>query len=91
MGAKIEGAGSDIITIHGVERLHGADYTVMPDRIETGTFLVAAAVTGGKCALRNVRPDTLDAVLSKLREAGAVVEVGRTGSKSGPWPVCSSR
>ena len=76
MGAKISGAGSDVITIEGVERLHGARYSVMPDRIETGTFLVAAAVTGGDVRLTGARPDTLDAVLDKLREAGVHIETG---------------
>jgi UDP-N-acetylglucosamine 1-carboxyvinyltransferase len=74
MGAKIENAGSDVITVHGVDRLHGADYRVMPDRIEAGTFLVAAAATGGKVLLKDVRSDILDAVLEKLREAGARIE-----------------
>ncbi|MDD5330637.1 MAG: UDP-N-acetylglucosamine 1-carboxyvinyltransferase [Sulfuricella sp.] len=74
MGAKIEGAGGDVITVHGVETLHGASYRVMPDRIEAGTFLVAAAATGGKVRLRDTRSDILDAVLEKLREAGARVE-----------------
>ncbi|BAN34431.1 UDP-N-acetylglucosamine 1-carboxyvinyltransferase [Sulfuricella denitrificans skB26] len=76
MGAKIENAGSDVITVHGVDRLHGADYRVMPDRIEAGTFLVAVAATGGKVLLKDVRPDILDAVLEKLREAGARIECG---------------
>jgi len=76
MGAKIEGAGSDVITIHGVDKLHGADYSVMADRIETGTFLVAAAMTGGRVGVTHTQPDTLEAVVSKLREAGAKVEVG---------------
>src|SRR6185295_4982257 len=76
MGAKIQGAGTDTITIEGVERLHGAQHTVMPDRIETGTFLVAAAATGGSVTLRNVRPQILEAVLDKLREAGAKVTTG---------------
>jgi len=76
MGAKIEGAGSDIITIHGVKKLHGADYSVMADRIETGTFLVAAAMTGGRVRATHAQPDTLDAVISKLRDAGAKVETG---------------
>ena len=76
MGAKIDGAGTDTITVEGVERLHGAQHTVMPDRIETGTFLVAAAATGGSVTLRNVRPQILDAVLDKLREAGAHVTTG---------------
>ena len=77
MGARVRGAGSDVITIEGVERLHGARYRVMPDRIETGTFLAAAAATGGSIRLTGARPDTLDSVLEKLREAGAVVETGR--------------
>ena len=76
MGAKIEGAGSDVITVHGVDKLHGADYSVMADRIETGTFLVAAAMTGGRVRATHTQPDTLDAVIAKLREAGAKVSVG---------------
>ena len=76
MGAKISGAGSDVITVEGVERLGGARYSVMPDRIETGTFLVAAAATGGDVRVTGARPDTLDAVLGKLREAGATIEAG---------------
>ena len=76
MGAKIRGAGTDVITIEGVTRLHGTRYQVMPDRIETGTFLVAAAATGGEVTLRGARPDILDAVLDKLREAGARVSTG---------------
>jgi UDP-N-acetylglucosamine 1-carboxyvinyltransferase len=76
MGAKIHGVGSDIITIEGVETLHGATYRVMPDRIETGTFLVAAAASGGEICLRETRTDTLDAVLDKLMEAGAAIESG---------------
>jgi len=76
MGARIRGAGSDVITIEGVERLHGTRYAVMPDRIETGTFLVAAAATGGQVKLRDARPDVLDAVLDKLREAGTHITTG---------------
>jgi len=76
MGAKIRGAGTDEITIEGVERLHGAAHDVIPDRIETGTFLVAAAMTGGAVRLRHSRPDLLQAVLDKLREAGATIETG---------------
>jgi len=83
MGARIQGAGSDIITVEGVERLHGARYRVMPDRIETGTFLAAAAATGGEVTLRAVRPDILDAVLEKLREAGAKIETGPDWIKLG--------
>ncbi len=75
MGAKIYGAGSDIMEIEGVESLsaNGLHYRILPDRIETGTYLVAAAMTGGRVKLKNTRPDLLDAVLAKLREAGAVI------------------
>ncbi|MBI3042488.1 MAG: UDP-N-acetylglucosamine 1-carboxyvinyltransferase [Betaproteobacteria bacterium] len=76
MGARVRGAGSDVITVEGVERLHGARYRVMPDRIEIGTFLVAAAATGGGIKLTGARPDILDAVLEKLRESGAMIETG---------------
>ena len=76
MGANIKGAGSDTITVEGVDKLHGAHHRVMPDRIETGTFLVAAAVTGGSVRVTGARPGTLDAVLDKLREAGVTVETG---------------
>ena len=75
MGAKIEGAGSDTITITGVETLHGATHKIMADRIETGTYLVAAAMTQGQIKLLGTRADTLDAVLEKLREAGAQIDV----------------
>ena len=71
MGAKIEGAGSHTIVITGVDRLHGAAHRIMPDRIESGTFLVAAAATGGSIVLRDTRADILDSVLEKLVEAGA--------------------
>ncbi|MBK1617697.1 UDP-N-acetylglucosamine 1-carboxyvinyltransferase [Lamprobacter modestohalophilus] len=76
MGARISGAGTDSIRIQGVERLAGTDYAVMPDRIETGTYLVAAAMTGGRVRVRDTRADLLDAVLMKLREAGAQVSTG---------------
>jgi len=76
MGAQISGAGSDTVHIQGVERLGGTHYEVMPDRIETGTYLVAAAVTGGRVKVKDTRPDLLDAVLQKLREAGARIETG---------------
>jgi len=75
MGARVAGAGSDRIVIEGVASLHGARHAIMPDRIETGTFLAAAAATGGDVALRATRPDTLDAVLEKLVEAGASIQV----------------
>jgi UDP-N-acetylglucosamine 1-carboxyvinyltransferase len=77
MGARIQGAGTDTITIEGVERLHGARHRIIPDRIETGTYLVAAAITGGRVKLRDTDPRLMDAVLDKLREAGADIEVGR--------------
>jgi UDP-N-acetylglucosamine 1-carboxyvinyltransferase len=73
MGARIEGAGTDRVIIDGVESVHGAQHKILPDRIETGTFLVAAAMTGGRVKLKNARPELLDAVLSKLREAGAKI------------------
>ncbi len=73
MGAKIEGAGTDIIRIQGVENLRPMDYTVMPDRIETGTFVIAAAITGGEVLIRNCFPGHLDAVISKVTEAGVIV------------------
>lgn len=76
MGGKISGAGTDTITIEGVERLHGTRYRVQPDRIETGTYLVAAAITGGKILVKDTAPKLLDAVIDKLREAGAKIEVG---------------
>jgi UDP-N-acetylglucosamine 1-carboxyvinyltransferase len=76
MGAKIEGVGSDTLTIDGVERLQGCHYKVMPDRIETGTFLVAAAATRGRVKLKDTRQDILEAVLIKLKEAGAVITSG---------------
>ncbi len=76
MGAKIEGAGTDTIVIEGVEKIHGARYKVMPDRIETGTYLVAAAMTGGRIKLKDTNPKILEAVLIKLQEAGAEVQYG---------------
>ncbi|MEC8917600.1 MAG: UDP-N-acetylglucosamine 1-carboxyvinyltransferase, partial [Pseudomonadota bacterium] len=76
MGANIRGQGTDTITIEGIERLHGCHYDVMPDRIETGTFLVAAAATGGRVRVRKTRADILEAVLAKLEEAGATITTG---------------
>lgn len=76
MGARIEGAGSDTITIEGVEKLHGTEYSVLPDRIETGTYLVAAAMTGGRVKALKARPESLDAVLAKLADAGAEINAG---------------
>ena len=76
MGAKINGAGSDVITIEGVKSLHESTYQVMPDRIETGTFLIAAATSGGEIHIKNTRPDILGAVLDKLNESGAEIKLG---------------
>jgi len=76
MGAKIEGAGSDTIRIQGVERLVGTSYDVMPDRIESGTYLVAGAITGGRVRLTHTTPEYFDAVLQKLEEAGARIARG---------------
>jgi UDP-N-acetylglucosamine 1-carboxyvinyltransferase len=76
MGAKVAGAGTATLVIEGVERLHGTTYEVLPDRIETGTFLVAGAITGGKVTAKHARPKTLDAVLSKLEDAGAHINTG---------------
>ena len=74
LGARIDGAGSNRIVVEGVDRLHGGAHRVVPDRIETGTFLVAAAMTGGRITARGTRPDTMDAVLDKLKEAGAELD-----------------
>jgi UDP-N-acetylglucosamine 1-carboxyvinyltransferase len=76
MGARVKGAGTDEITIEGVERLGGGYHNVIPDRIETGTYLVAAAMTRGSIKMRNAQPNLLEAVLDKLREAGARIETG---------------
>jgi UDP-N-acetylglucosamine 1-carboxyvinyltransferase len=76
MGAKIEGAGTATLIIEGVERLSGTSYEVLPDRIETGTFLVAGAITGGKITAKRARPKTLEAVLGKLEDAGAHINTG---------------
>ena len=76
MGAKITGAGTDRIEIEGVERLAGTEYRVLPDRIETGSYLVAAAITGGRVKVKDTSPNTMDAVLQSLREAGADITVG---------------
>ncbi len=94
MGAKVSGAGSDVITIEGVERLHGAHHRIMPDRIETGTFLVATAVTGGQVRLNGTTGAILDAVIEKLREAGAHIETYDNAieiSASGPLKAVSLR
>lgn len=76
MGARIQGAGTDKIVVNGVEQLHGTSYEVLPDRIESGTYLVAGAISRGHVRIKNTRPDHLDAVLGKLQEAGARIGVG---------------
>ena len=76
MGAKIQGIGTPTMTVEGVAELHGAEHSVVPDRIEAGTFLCAVAMTGGKVVLRNAAPHTMQVVLDKLVEAGAVIEAG---------------
>lgn len=76
MGAIIEGAGTDTVTIEGVESLTGTTYSILPDRIETGTYLVAAAMTGGHIKLKDTRPDLLESVLAKMHEAGAGILTG---------------
>lgn len=91
MGAKIVGLGSDRLVIDGVERLHGTTHTILPDRIEAGTFLCAVAVTGGDILVKQCRPDNLEALLAKLSEAGLKMEIGPdwiTASMAGrPKPV----
>jgi UDP-N-acetylglucosamine 1-carboxyvinyltransferase len=93
MGARIEGAGTDTITIEGVESLSGTHYDVLPDRIESGTFLVAAAITGGTVKIKDTRPAMLEAILEKLEEVGATLELGETWIKldmSGRRPAAVS-
>src|SRR5690606_666659 len=77
MGAQIQGRGTAAVTIERVKRLHGARYSVMPDRIEPGTFLVAGAVTRGRVRMKDTDPSTLEAVLLKLEEAGAHIDTGK--------------
>lgn len=76
MGARIRGAGTDTLIIEGVDKLSGVDYTVLPDRIETGTYLVAGAITGGRVKVKATRPELLEGVLIKLQEAGAEITTG---------------
>ena len=76
MGAKISGAGTNTLVIEGVERMHGAEYSVLPDRIETGTYLVAGAITRGHVRVTRTTPHDLDSVIEKLRETGADIEIG---------------
>ncbi|KAG1602198.1 hypothetical protein G6F46_013898 [Rhizopus delemar] len=84
LGAKIEGLGTARLGSEGVERLSGGRHEVLPDRIETGTFLVAAAMTGGKVTVNRARPNTMDAVLSKLVEAGQAAEGGQPDHRAVP-------
>ena len=100
MGAKIKGQGTDRIVINGVKALGGCDFSVIPDRVETATYLAAVAMTGGSIKIKRTRPDSLDSVLNKLREAGAVIESGEdwvslkmeknrpkaTSLSTGPYP-----
>src|SRR5207253_6079857 len=76
-GARVAGAGSDVITVEGVSALHGADHEVIPDRIEAGTYLVAGAITGGNVCVKGCLPGHLEAVIMKLRETGAEVTEGK--------------
>src|SRR5512138_1107467 len=82
MGARIRGAGTDEITIEGVERLHPVDATVIPDRIEAGTFLIAAGMTGGDVLIRGCEPDHLDALIVKLRDAGMQIDPDADGLRA---------
>ena len=100
MGAKIKGQGTDRIVIKGVKTLKGCDFSVIPDRVETATYLTAVAMTGGSIKIKRTRPDSVDSVLNKLREAGAVIESGEdwvslkmkknrpkaTSLSTGPYP-----
>ena len=100
MGAKIKGQGTDRIVIKGVKTLEGCDFSVIPDRVETATYLTAVAMTGGSIKIKRTRPDSVDSVLNKLREAGAVIESGEdwlslkmeknrpesTSLSTGPYP-----
>ena len=100
MGAKIKGHGTDRIVISGVKALEGCDFSVIPDRVETATYLTAVAMTGGSIKIKRTRPDSVDSVLNKLREAGAVIESGEdwvslkmeknrpkaTSLSTGPYP-----
>jgi UDP-N-acetylglucosamine 1-carboxyvinyltransferase len=100
MGAKIKGQGTDRIVIKGVKTLEGCDFSVIPDRVETATYLTAVAMTGGSITIKRTRPDSVDSVLNKLREAGAVIESGEdwvslkmeknrpkaTSLSTGPYP-----
>ena len=75
MGANIKGAGTDVITIEGVDRLEGATFSVMPDRVETATYLTAATMTGGNIKIKGTVPSALDSIISKLKQSGANIQV----------------
>ena len=77
MGARIEGEGSDKITIEGVENLQGCDFTIMPDRVETATYLTAVAMTGGKITIKKTRPESIESIIHKLRDSGALIKSGK--------------
>jgi UDP-N-acetylglucosamine 1-carboxyvinyltransferase len=92
MGAHIKGAGTDIIKIEGVDSLHGAEHSVIPDRIEAGTFMLAAAITGGDVTITNMLPDHVKPISAKLRECGCVVENTLEGTRvrlNGRTPVAT--
>jgi UDP-N-acetylglucosamine 1-carboxyvinyltransferase len=92
MGARIKGAGTDIIKIEGVDSLHGAAHSVIPDRIEAGTFMLAAAITGGDVTITNMLPDHVKPVAAKLRECGCIVENTLEGTRvrlNGRSPVAT--
>jgi UDP-N-acetylglucosamine 1-carboxyvinyltransferase len=74
MGARVNGAGTETIQIEGVETLGSAEHTIIPDRIETGTFIVAAAITCGELEIKDCRPDHLDSVITRLREVGVTIQ-----------------
>src|SRR5690606_1111311 len=78
MGAKIRGAGTDVIRVQGVKSLHGTDYSIIPDRIEAGTYMAMVAATGGDVTLENVMSEHIRATITKLREVGAEIEEGET-------------
>ena len=86
MGAQIKGQGTDKIVIQGVETLEGCDFSVMPDRVETATYLTAVAMTGGDIKIKGTRPNSVDSVVSKLRQAGALIKSKATSLSTGPYP-----
>src|SRR5262249_46975363 len=91
MGARIEGAGTDTITLEGVETLSGAEHTIIPDRIEAGTFLMAGAITRGSVEVTGCRPDHLAAVTEKLSQAGVPLTFGADSIATAPWETLTGR